>query len=62
LAKDSYMNDKPEKTETDEEEEILRTFDMYHFFSRKDVILIIFLVLLLLVYIVFQTVFAPQTA
>ena len=56
------MNDKPEKTETDEEEEILRTFDMYHFFSRKDVILIIFLVLLLLVYVVFQTVFAPQTA
>lgn len=34
---------------TEEEKEILKTFDMYHFFSRKDVILaIIFLIAFLI--------------
>lgn len=56
------MNTEPEKQEREDEEEILHTFDMYHFFSRKDVILIIFLLLVLLAYVVFQSVFAPQAA
>lgn len=43
-----------------EDEEILHTFDMYHFFSRKDVILVIVLVVLLLAYLVFQTMSAPS--
>ena len=56
------MNAEPEKQNTEDEEEILHTFDMYHFFSRKDVLLAIFLVVLLLLYVVFQTMFAPQAA
>ena len=35
-------------------------FDMYHFFSRKDVIAIIVLVLLLLGYTAYTTFVAPQ--
>ncbi len=56
------MNDEPAKNETNEEEEVLHTFDMYHFFSRKDVLLAIILIVLLLAYVVFQSMFAPQAA
>ncbi len=55
------MAEQPKKPES-EDEEILHTFDMYHFFSRKDVILIIVLLVLLLAYVVFQTTFTPQAA
>ncbi len=56
------MSKDPEDKSGAEDEEILHTFDMYHFFSRKDVILIILLVLGLLIYVLSQTLFAPQAA
>ena len=43
-----------------ENHQVLKTFDMYHFFSRKDVIAIIVLVLLLLGYTAYTTFVAPQ--
>ncbi len=51
------MNDEQNKSE---EKEVLKTFDMYHFFSRKDVILAIILIVALVGYAVFRAVFVPQ--
>jgi len=41
------------------EDEDLKTFDMYHFFSRKDVIAMIVFIVVLLAYIVFKLLFSP---
>jgi hypothetical protein len=49
-----------DKNETDKEHEVLRTFDMYHFFSRKDVLLAIAFIVIMLIIIVFKTLLAPQ--
>ena len=40
------MSDQEEK----KEQEILKTFDMYHFFSRKDVILAIVFIIAFLIF------------
>ena len=45
--------------EDQKDEEVLKTFDMYHFFSRKDVILAIILVLMLLGYVLYNTLAEP---
>lgn len=37
------------------------TFDMYHFFSRKDVIALVIMILLLLAYVLYQVGFTPDT-
>lgn len=37
------------------------TFDMYHFFSRKDVIALVIMILLLLAYVLYQAFFIPET-
>jgi len=37
------------------------TFDMYHFFSRKDVIALVIMILLLLAYVLYQAGFKPET-
>lgn len=37
------------------------SFDMYHFFSRKDVIALVIMILLLLAYVLYQAGFAPET-
>lgn len=37
----------------------LKTFDMYHFFSRKDVIAIIVLLAVLLLFAIYTTFFVP---
>lgn len=50
-------NNIPEKQDED-----LKHFDMYHFFSRKDVLLAIGFVVILLLVILFKTVLVPQTA
>ena len=39
--------------------EVLKTFDMYHFFSRKDVILAIILILLLLGFVLYKSLSVP---
>ena len=49
------MNDDPQK-----DKDVLKTFDMYHFFSRKDVILAIALILFLLGYAIYKTVFVTE--
>lgn len=36
------------------------TFDMYHFFSRKDVIALVIMILLLLAYVLYQVGFTPE--
>ena len=36
------------------------TFDMYHFFSRKDVIALVVMILLLLGYVLYQAGFTPE--
>ena len=36
------------------------TFDMYHFFSRKDVIALVIMILLLLGYVLYQTLFKVE--
>ena len=58
------MNDDPDKTENEnqKEHEVLKTFDMYHFFSRKDVLLAIGFIVILLIVILFKTIFAPEAA
>ncbi len=43
-----------------DESEVFKTFDMYHFFSRKDVIAAIILVVALLLFAVFSGMFVPQ--
>ena len=56
------MTDDPNKEQHEEEEqEVLHTFDMYHFFSRKDVLLAIVLILVLLGFVLYTMMFAPQT-
>lgn len=44
------------------EQEVLRTFDMYHFFSRKDVVLMILFILLMLGIICFKLFFGAEVA
>jgi len=58
------MNDDPDKIENEDqkEHEVLKTFDMYHFFSRKDVLLAIGFIVILLIVILFKTIFAPEAA
>ena len=46
----------------DEDKQVLKTFDMYHFFSRKDVIAIIVLMLILLGYALYKVFSAPVVA
>jgi hypothetical protein len=46
----------------DEDKQVLKTFDIYHFFSRKDVIAIIVLVLLMLGYTVYKLLTTPVVA
>ena len=36
------------------------TFDMYHFFSRKDVIALVIMILLLLAYVLYQAFFSIE--
>ncbi|MBX2834702.1 MAG: hypothetical protein KTR28_06995 [Micavibrio sp.] len=38
------------KSNEDESNEVLKTFDMYHFFSRKDVILALVFIIALLIF------------
>jgi hypothetical protein len=44
----------------DNEHEVLKTFDMYHFFSRKDVLLAIGFIVILLLALLIKTLFMPQ--
>lgn len=57
------MSDKKNDQETEQndenEHEVLKTFDMYHFFSRFDVILAIIFILVLLAMIIFMTLPPP---
>lgn len=57
------MNDKKNDQETEHndenEHEVLKTFDMYHFFSRFDVILAIIFIIVLLAMIIFMTLPPP---
>lgn len=55
----SEDNKKPQD-ESEKEHEVLRTFDMYHFFSRKDVLLAIAFIVIMLIVILFKTLFAPE--
>lgn len=59
----NYMSDKKNDQETEQndenEHEVLKTFDMYHFFSRFDVILAIIFIVVLLALIVFMTLPPP---
>lgn len=48
-------DNKPQKKEDDV------TFDMYHFFSRKDVIALVIMILMLLAYVLYQVGFTPET-
>jgi hypothetical protein len=50
---------KPEE-ENENEHEVLKTFDMYHFFSRKDVLLAIAFIVIMLIVILFKTLFVPE--
>ena len=58
------MSDDPNKTENEQPEEnehqVLKTFDMYHFFSRKDVLLAIAFIVIMLIIVIYKTVFAPE--
>lgn len=57
----SEDNKKPDdKSEAEKEHEVLRTFDMYHFFSRKDVLLAIAFIVIMLIVILFKTLFTPE--
>jgi len=55
----SKNSDKPEDND-EKEHEVLRTFDMYHFFSRKDVLLAIAFIVIMLIVILFKTLFTPE--
>ncbi len=50
------MPETPEKKDPED----LKTFDMYHFFSRKDVIAMVVLIVILLAYILFQVLMKPE--
>lgn len=58
------MNDKNEHSTEGEnaEDETLKRFDMYRFFSRKDVIFAISFLVMLLVLITIKTLFTPVVA
>lgn len=45
----------------DPKDEDFKHFDMYHFFSRKDVLLAVTFIVLLLLVLVVKTLIAPQT-
>lgn len=61
-AHNKRMNDHKEHNNIPEtQDEDLKHFDMYHFFSRKDVLLAITFIVVLLLVLVFKTIFAPQT-
>lgn len=47
--------------EEQQEQEVLKTFDMYSFFSRKDVLLAIAFIVIMLLILMVKTIFAPQT-
>ena len=47
-----------QKTKDHKDENV--TFDMYHFFSRKDVIALVIMILLLLAYVLYQVGFTPE--
>lgn len=53
------MSEETKNTEIEQDSETLKTFDMYHFFSRKDVILAIILIVALLV-LALYSIFYPQ--
>ncbi|MCD8498376.1 MAG: hypothetical protein LRZ85_10130 [Alphaproteobacteria bacterium] len=53
------MTNQTEKPEDDANEEVLKTFDMYRFFSRYDVIAIILVVLGLLLYVLYTFLISP---
>ncbi len=49
-----------QKNEQDaHEDEDLKTFDMYHFFSRKDVLAMMVFIVVLLMYLLFKIVYPP---
>ena len=50
------MSDQKPKDHKDEDV----TFDMYHFFSRKDVIALVIMILLLLAYVLYQAFFSIE--
>lgn len=56
------MSEKDQKDNKQVDDEVLKTFDMYHFFSRKDVILAIIFIIVLLGLIVIMTLPPPATA
>ena len=53
------MSDNDKKNEKHNEDEGGQ-FDMYHLFSRKDVVALVFMILLLLAYVVYQAFFTAQ--
>jgi len=55
------MDDKVKKSKKSKDDEILRTFDMYHFFSRKDVIFAIGFIIAFLIFSL-AILFYPQVA
>lgn len=58
------MNDDNKKTDEkkEDEHEVLKTFDMYHFFSRVDVILAIIFILVVMGLIAFMMLPPPVPA
>lgn len=50
----------PMTNQKNDKKEVLRTFDMYHFFSRKDVILAIILILIILAAVLYQVFISPE--
>jgi quinol-cytochrome oxidoreductase complex cytochrome b subunit len=44
------------------QDEDLKTFDMYHFFSRKDVIALALFLVLLVLFVLYKVFFAPVVA
>jgi len=46
--------------EKKEEPEVLKTFDMYTLFSRKDVIALLIMIFLLLIYVLYQAFFSVE--
>lgn len=53
---ENEMSDQKPKDHKDEDV----TFDMYHFFSRKDVIALVIMILLLLAYVLYQAFFGAE--
>lgn len=53
-------NTEAETTQDQDEHEVLKTFDMYTFFSRKDVMAAIILIVALLIYVIAKTYFGPD--